>query len=145
MPWTRSASATKPATSTGSIDDLKRKETGFHPQLVWAHPLTDKVDLAVSAGPSFVKLSQDVIETLTVPVDTQTAVPSVGREKATAKGIHIGADVTYTIPPRYGAGVFLRYVNASVDLPTSQNVKRARKPIRSSFARSASRGRPTTP
>jgi hypothetical protein len=113
----------RPATSTGTIEDLKRKEIGFHPQLVWAHPLTDKVDLAVSVGPSFVKLSQDVIEGLTVPVDTQTAIASVTKEKATAKGIHFGADVTYTITPRYGAGVFFRYVNASVDLPTSQNVK----------------------
>jgi len=112
-----------PATSTGTVDDLKRRETGYHLQIVWAHPLTDKVDLAVSGGPSFVHLSQDVLETLTIPAGTQTGIPGVGRESGTAIGINIGADVTYTITPRYGAGVFFRYVNASTDLPAVQNAE----------------------
>jgi hypothetical protein len=113
----------RPVVSTGHIDELKRHELGFHPQLVWAHPLTDKVDLAVSAGPSFVRLSQDVIDSFSVPIDTQTAVISLGEQTGTAKGIHFGADVTYTITPRYGAGAFFRYVNASVDLPSAQNAE----------------------
>jgi hypothetical protein len=113
----------RPLVTTGSVADLKRREVGFHPQLVWAHPLTDKVDLAVSVGPSFVRLSQDVLETLLVPAGTQTGIPTVGREKATAVGGHIGADVTYTISPRYGAGAFFRYVAASADLPSVENAK----------------------
>jgi hypothetical protein len=33
-------------------------------------------------------------------------------------GVNIGADVTYTITPRYGAGGFIRYAHGQVDLPT---------------------------
>lgn len=113
----------RPLASSGQIGDLKRREVGFHPQIVWAYPLTDKVDLAVSLGPSFVRLSQDVLQSLTVPAGTQTGIPNVGREKATAVGVHFGADVTYTITPRYGAGVFFRYVNASADLPSLEDAK----------------------
>jgi hypothetical protein len=112
----------RPLVSSGQIQDLKRREVGFHPQIVWAHPLTDKVDLALSLGPSFVQLSQDVLQSLTVPAGTQTAIPNVGREEATAVGVHFGADVTYTITPRYGAGGFFRYVNASADLPSVEDV-----------------------
>jgi hypothetical protein len=113
----------RPATSSGQIADIKRREVGFHPQIVWAHPLTDKVDLALSLGPSFVRLSQDVLQSLTVPAGTQTGIPNIGRETATAIGVHIGADVTYTITPRYGAGAFFRYVNASADLPSLEDAK----------------------
>jgi hypothetical protein len=113
----------RPATSAGIIQDLKRKEVGFHPQIVWAYPMTAQIDLALSAGPSFVRLSQDVLQSLIVPAGTQTAIPVVGREKATAVGVHVGADVTYTITPRYGAGVFFRYVTASADLPSIANAK----------------------
>ncbi|MQA31142.1 MAG: outer membrane beta-barrel protein [Luteitalea sp.] len=109
----------RPLTTSGRIEDLKRREVGFHPQIVWAYPLTDRVDLAVSGGPSFVRLSQDVSQGLNVPPGTQTANLSVGRETATAKGVHVGADVSYTLSPRYGVGGFLRYVTASADLPSA--------------------------
>jgi hypothetical protein len=112
----------RPAVATGRIEDLKRKEIGFHPQIVWAYPLTDRMDLALSAGPSFVRLTQDVVQVLTIPPGTQIGLVSVANEKGTAKGGHIGADVTYTFTQRYGGAAFLRYVGASVDLPSVPSV-----------------------
>jgi hypothetical protein len=113
----------RPLTTSGRIDDMKRREIGFHPQILWTHPLTDRMDVAVAGGPSFFRVSQDVLEGLAVASGTQNATVSATSQKGTAKGFNVGADVTYTFTPRYGVGGFLRYATGSVDLPLVSGVK----------------------
>jgi hypothetical protein len=113
----------RPRTQTGRISDLKRTEIGIHPQLLWTRPLTDRMDLALAGGPSFFRVSQDVLDGVTVAPGTQDATPSSGTQKGTANGFNVGADVTYTLTPRYGIGGFLRYAKGSIDLPSVSDLK----------------------
>ena len=113
----------RPATITGRTEDLKRREIGFHPQVVWVHPLTDRFDASVALGPSFIRLSQDVVNSFNVQPQTQNGTVGLGSEKGTAKGVNIGADVIYNVNARYGAGAFLRYAHAKVDLPSVPEAK----------------------
>ena len=38
----------RPLAGSGRVDDLKRTEIGFHPQILWTRPLTDRMDLALA-------------------------------------------------------------------------------------------------
>jgi hypothetical protein len=113
----------RPVIVSGRVDDLKRTEIGFHPQLLWTRPLTDRMDLALAAGPSFFRVSLDAVDQLTLVEGTQNGTASAGTEKGTAKGFNVGADVTYTLTPRYGIGGFIRYAKGSVDLPAISDLK----------------------
>jgi hypothetical protein len=81
------------------------------------------IELAVFVGPSFTKVTQDVINTVTVPPGTQGAVASLGSESGTAKGVNVGADLTYKLTNLVGVGGFIRYNGGSVDLTTLSDVK----------------------
>ena len=85
-------------------------------------PLTDKIDATVVAGPSFFRLTQDILDA-TVPSGTQTANVATLSEKGSSTGGHIGVNLSYMFAPNYGAGVFLRYAGASIDLPSAQDIK----------------------
>lgn len=107
----------QPAAATATVSDLKHSERGIHLQAVWFLPVTDKIDVALSAGPSFILVSQDLVTSLAVPAGTQTANPVITTEKETAIGVNVGVDGTYLVTRNFGAGVFLRYAGGSVDLP----------------------------
>jgi len=110
-----------PVTVTATSPGLKRSEFGTHIQFIYDIPISDKLDLAVSAGPSFIHLSQDV-QTVTVPGGQNTSV-AVASQSATAKGGNVGADVNYMFTSRYGAGFYMRYAGGSADLPAVSAVK----------------------
>ena len=74
------------------------------------------MDVAISAGPSFVHLSKDIASASVVNGTAQIAVAT---QTGTAAGGHGGLDVTYLFTPRLGGGVFARYVAATVDLPAA--------------------------
>ncbi|HJZ78639.1 MAG TPA: hypothetical protein VKE51_43225, partial [Vicinamibacterales bacterium] len=57
------------------------------------------------------------------PPGTQNVVSSVQRESGTAKGVNIGADLSYSFTKLVGAGGFIRYNGGSVDLPSLSDVK----------------------
>ena len=91
--------------------------------VVWFLPVTDKIDIAVSAGPSGTSVKQEVVSSITIPAGTQNAVALVESQSKTAKGVNVGFDATYLIRKSYGAGIFIRYNGGSVDLPSVGNVK----------------------
>lgn len=103
--------------------DLKHTERTLHLRAVWLVPVTDKIDVAVSAGPSFVKVGQQLVSSVTVPTGTQTINVVVSDESGTAKGVHVGFDGNYFFTARLGAGIFVRYTAASVDLPSAADLK----------------------
>lgn len=100
---------------------LKRSEFGTHIRVVYFIPVNDKLDIAISGGPSFIRLSQD-IPAGSVPSGQNLNV-SVANQTATASGGNIGADVNYLIKPHYGAGFFMRYAGGTVDLQGVTGVK----------------------
>jgi hypothetical protein len=107
----------RPRAATSIVPDLEHSERGIHLQAVWFVPVTEKIDVALSAGPSFFMVKQDVVS-MTVPAGTQTTNFTATTEKKTGIGANIGVDGTYLVTRNFGAGVFLRYAGAKVDLPT---------------------------
>ena len=103
--------------------DAKHSEKAFHLQAIWTMPVTDKMDASFSLGPSFINVSQEVVNNITVQANTQNATPLVESQSDTATGFQVGADLSYMLNPRYGIGGFVRYVGGSVDLPSVPELK----------------------
>jgi hypothetical protein len=100
--------------------DLKRREIGYHPQIVWFVPWSQTFDVSVYAGPSFVHVQQNVI---TADVSsTQTVSVGTANKSGTAFGVHAGIDATHPVSDHWGVGLFARYVFATGDLPSAAGV-----------------------
>jgi hypothetical protein len=108
--------------------DLDHSQTGWHLSGVWVWPVTDKIDVALSAGPSFFRVKADTIIGIdVVPNTVEPTGVALASESDTGVGGHFGVDVTYLLWPKVaklpgtpsiGAGVLLRYAGASVELPS---------------------------
>lgn len=107
------------ATVTGTATGLKHKELAILPQIVWAAPLTDKIDFAAGIGPAFIHLSQDLVGSFTVQDRTQNVTPVTTNESGNGSGIAATVDFIYGVNERLGIGAFARYAGAKVDLPSS--------------------------
>ena len=100
----------------GTATGLKHSELSIMPQIIWAYPLNGKLDLAAGIGPAFVRLSQDVVGSFTVPNRTQNVTPVIETQKGSGTGIAATVDVTYGITDRIGVGGFARFAPAKVKL-----------------------------
>lgn len=101
---------------------LDHTEQGIHLSAVWFWPVTDKIDVAFSAGPSIFSVEQETVtvnESNVVPLtSTLTGLTRI-EESETTVGLNAGVDVTYLLTRRIGAGLLLRYAGASTDLAGS--------------------------
>lgn len=97
--------------------EVSHSERSAHLSVMWTSPVTDKIDASVMAGPSYIKVVQDVVSTVTVPPGTQNFTPVMDEQTATAFGFHVGGEITYLIRPRLGVGGLVRFVKAKADLP----------------------------
>jgi hypothetical protein len=95
--------------------ESKRTERSVYVVGVWSMPLTrfmpmlDKFDLALSLGPSFITVEQDVLVGVTVPQGSQQATADIQRRKDSTVGVIVGADLNYMVMRTVGVGGFLRY------------------------------------
>jgi hypothetical protein len=112
----------RPATVSVSGSDLKHREFATHIMAVWTKTLTDEMDIAISGGPSFFRLTQDVMSA-TVASGTQNVSVATTQQKDSATGGNIGVNLNYMFNPKYGVGILLRYAGTSVDLPAAADVK----------------------
>lgn len=96
---------------------LKREEQAFHLSAVWIVPITDNLDVAVSAGPSFFSVTQPFVSGMTVAPGTSDAAAVTSSIKSSATGYHVAADLTYRILRNVGVGGMLRHSAATVDTP----------------------------
>lgn len=110
-------------TVTTSVADLGYSERGVHLQAVWIVPITNQIDVSLSAGPSFIRVSRDVVSSVTIPAGTQTVTPNVTTEEKTAVGVNVGLDGSYLFTRNFGAGVFIRYAGAKADLPSTPDLR----------------------
>jgi len=117
--------------ATTSVQDLKRSENAVNLELRWPFPVNEKLVVTGILGPSFIKVSQDVINNVSL---TEGAFPfssvsisstSVDSKSAWGTGINIGIDTTYPIMNALDAGLLLRYVGASpkLTLDSGEEVK----------------------
>lgn len=107
---------------TVSADDLKRSERAIHLQVGYMIPLNEKLTVHVFGGPSFFRLSQDVVGDLTFTEQppaftTVNATPNVVKRSDSVTGAHIGGDVSYVLydtgTVKVGGGFFMRYAGAT--------------------------------
>ncbi len=96
-------------------NNLKRSEFGYHLQAVWFVPLSRKLDVAVSAGPSIFHVSQDLLSGSSAE-GSKTVTYGVDSQSGTGVGVNVGLDTTYLFTPRYGVGLLLRYTWGKVSL-----------------------------
>lgn len=109
--------------------DLNRTESAVHLQFGYMLPLSDRLSVHVTAGPSFFRLKQDVVSDVTfseaAPFTTVNATPVVTERSDSAAGINVGADVSYLFYEAYdvkvGGGMFVRYSGATAEIPVLAN------------------------
>jgi hypothetical protein len=102
---------------TGSAGDLGHQESQIHISGTWMMPVTDKIDVGLSFGPTFFSVSQDAPNGVVVaePGATLTSV-SVGEIDESTVGFHFGVDVRYMLTSRFGVGGMARFTRGSVDV-----------------------------
>jgi len=115
----------RPRAATLTLADAAHTEHAFHVQVLYALPLTEKLDLTFGGGPSFFALSQDVLDELTATEgSTLTVTGTPASVSESAVGYNLGADLAYLFTDRVGAGVFARYSEATVDMSAGEGVTR---------------------
>jgi len=121
----------RPRTLSGT-ELLERKETAAHINIGWVFPIGSKFDVMVYGGPSFFRLTQDVISNV-VPNESGATASTIGatitrtEQNKSVTGYNAGVDATYIVwsndSVRLGAGAFVRFTQASTEvemLSTSQ-------------------------
>lgn len=109
--------------------DLNRTESAVHLQFGYMLPMSDRLSVHVTAGPSFFRLKQDVVGDVTFaetpPFNTVNATTVVAERSDSTVGINVGADVTYLFyeanDVRVGGGMFVRYSGATAEIPVIAN------------------------
>lgn len=114
----------RPRTLTQTLPDFERNENAVHLQFGYMIPVNEKLDVHVYAGPSFFRISQDVLADVVIgetgpPFTNVVTQPVVERQQESPVGGHIGADVSYKLYTvgmlKLGAGGFIRYAGASTE------------------------------
>ena len=113
-----------PRTATASTGDLQHRESDFRLQLIWVLPVSNKIELMVFGGPSFLAVKQDFV-TVDLADIVENAPPpfntvALGKAKVTTSlehvtGFNFGVDGTFRVTKMWGAGAFIRFSGASVD------------------------------
>jgi hypothetical protein len=112
-----------PRTVSAMVDDLRHTERAVYLQLVYRVPVTAKIDAAFNIGPTFISTKQGLVTSATVAPGTQNATPVVEEQSKRATGIIVGFDGSYMFSRAIGAGLFIRYAGAKVDLPSVPDLK----------------------
>ena len=106
----------QPRTVDDTAADLKHTENVINLSAVWMVPVTDKIDVGISAGPSIFNVKQDIPGSLTATEPGPSIDVAVDSAKKTTVGVNFGVDVAYMINKRFGVGGLARYTWGSVDL-----------------------------
>jgi hypothetical protein len=109
-------------TVDGTVEDVAHQELGVHLQARAVLPVGRRMQAMVFGGPSFFRLHQDVLGTVswdeTYPYDT-AAFGRAEVEPVTAStlGFNVGGDVAYYFTRRVGVGVAGQYSGGTVTVP----------------------------
>ena len=102
---------------------LNHQQIGVHLPLVYMLPVSERVLVAVSAGPSWFRLRHDALDSVTLAgeIAPYTAVEITDfastEEEGSGLGYNAALDVTYLLTRYFGVGLFLRYTGGSVEMP----------------------------
>lgn len=109
--------ANQPRALTGSVDALHR-ESAIHVQAVYWFQPAPRVDVLLSAGPSFMRVEQDFVSdvsyTQAFPYDTVTfESATLTRKDERVTGGNAGAEIGVRLVPRIGVSGLVRYSRAT--------------------------------
>lgn len=111
-----------PRTASTDVTDLQHAERGIHLQVLYLLPVSEKFEVAVGGGPSFISVTHDFI---TGASFAETGAPfssitvtnvSVTEAQETATGFNLGAEAAYYFTRNVGVGGFVRWTGATADL-----------------------------
>jgi len=126
----------RPRTLDQTVPGLNRKEAATHLMIGWVVPIGAKFDVMVSGGPSFYRLTQDVVSDV-VPVENSNNFSTVAAHETITErgksetGFNAGVDATYIAwqndSVRIGVGGFVRFTQAdfNVDMLSSPQPTKA--------------------
>lgn len=100
--------------------NLKQTELSTHVKLAYLLRVNDKAEVALFGGPSIVRLTKEIANGSVVNGTPQIVLAT---QTGTGVGALGGIDFSYLFTPRLGAGVFVRYLRAQVDLPAASGIK----------------------
>lgn len=111
----------QPRTATATLEELEHVENGYHFQALWMLPITDKLDVVVSGGPSWFGLTQGIVATPQItevgpPYTTVNMTVSQTTTTGGQIGFNVGADMTFRFANNVGVGAMVRYAAATVSL-----------------------------
>ena len=116
----------RPRSPTFARTDLEHKEVGVHLQLAWVMPLSERISVTASAGPSVFLVDQSVITSVTLAPEIGAPFDVVEIASAPATSVseigvggNAGIDFTYLVTETLGGGLFARWTGGSVDIPAS--------------------------
>ena len=96
----------QPRSVSTSVTGLKHTESVVHLLGVWMVPVTDKIDVGMSAGPSIFMVTQGIPGALSVSEPGPSVTNSTARNvDKTTVGINLGVDVMYLVTKRKGIGM----------------------------------------
>jgi hypothetical protein len=105
----------RPFSST--LSGAKHTENVVSFDAAWLHPITEKVQITASAGPSVFMVKQDLIGAPTVTENPFAVSTPATKASKTTVGLNLGVDLTYLIGTNWGVGGLARYTWGSVTLP----------------------------
>ena len=106
----------RPRSVGSTASGLKHTENVVNLMAVWMVPVTDEIDVGVSAGPSFFSVKQDIPGSVTATEPGPTVTVATDRASKTTVGVNFGIDVAYLLNKRFGVGGLARYTWGAVDL-----------------------------
>jgi hypothetical protein len=104
--------------ATATVEGLDHTENAVHVQVLYRFAASPKLDVTVGLGPTFYSVKQELINNVDVVEPTPTITPQVVEASDSPIGVNVGADITYMVNQRIGAGVLLRYAAGSADFTT---------------------------
>ena len=110
-----------PRSVSGTATGLDRAELAVHLLVSWVAPLSTRWQLAVSGGPSWITVDQDLVTDVTVnqtyPYDTATFAGVVTQQASKGHiGVNAGVEAAYLATPHVGLAIGARYAHAHVPL-----------------------------
>jgi opacity protein-like surface antigen len=111
----------QPRKATTTAGGLEHVEQGYHIQALWMLPLSDRLDVILSGGPTVYMLKQGTVLTPTItevgpPYTSVNMTTNVANTTATRVGFNAGADLTIRLTNSIGVGATARYTWAKFDL-----------------------------
>jgi hypothetical protein len=113
----------QPRDVAGTMSGVSRTETGVHLQVTYTPELRGRLQLTFSAGPSHMRVEQDLITGVlyseSFPYDEATfSRGDTDGASGSALGFNGGVDVKWMLGRRhrFGLGGMLRYTRVSLDL-----------------------------